>query len=561
MPQPLAALPEVDGEAAPHAGQVSDHRVAEGVTDDVAVLVEQLKAAVDSIPTYIERCAEMIVLTPSVKHADREGECCDFNSWRQRGWCRLEFVSSRLACRGDIPVMVITSREATPSYFNMCDTMKLFAGNGTFTVSDDKYKVKGVLETMLAAKAQAEFDKGNWGLARGHVLMGAAFLAGLPSEAETAAHERRAPRLSELSELAQLKKDFMWRDDATEAAWLKATGTSLLHVAAFSNKVEAVRELLATPEGKALLNMKIGNMMKLDRDAKLYKGQGSAINLKMQAAGLTPLSAAMASQAASPELIELLIDSGADTKGHVAFMMAVMQGSVRSMETYTKKLWGDKPGAPPWVNQSFMFAMGGTPLHASAFMSDSAAQKDKMVWLLDHGAAPSLKKTWMMGGSPLMALAGNPEADPACFDVLVAAGCDPNEVAKPWRLMKLVAGTLHLMKSLRPQKFSAADDFAMMASGGNPIHFASFIGNMTNIKKLAEHGASNDKKNRYGQLPIDTLMKTMPDSHAPELLGSAILPPDAKLRAAGIAIAMAAKLNKSARVMPNQTTTVTAVVP
>jgi len=208
-----------------------------------------------------------------------------------------------------------------------------------------------------------------------------------------------------------------------------------------------------------------------------------------------------------------------------------------------------------------MFAMGGTPLHASAFMSDSAAQKDKMVWLLDHGAAPSLKKTWMMGGSPLMALAGNPEADPACFDVLVAAGCDPNEVAKPWRLMKLVAGTLHLMKSLRPQKFSAADDFAMMASGGNPIHFASFIGNMTNIKKLAEHGASNDKKNRYGQLPIDTLMKTMPDSHAPELLGSAILPPDAKLRAAGIAIAMAAKLNKSARVMPNQTTTVTAVVP
>ena len=43
----------------------------------------QLKAAVDSIPTYIECCAEMVVLTPSVKHADREGDCCDFNSWRR----------------------------------------------------------------------------------------------------------------------------------------------------------------------------------------------------------------------------------------------------------------------------------------------------------------------------------------------------------------------------------------------------------------------------------------------------------------------------------------------
>jgi hypothetical protein len=83
MPQPLAALPAETEEAAPHAGQVSDHRVAEGVTEDVAVLVEQLKAAVDSIPTYIERCAEMVVLTPSVKHADREGDCCDFNSWRR----------------------------------------------------------------------------------------------------------------------------------------------------------------------------------------------------------------------------------------------------------------------------------------------------------------------------------------------------------------------------------------------------------------------------------------------------------------------------------------------
>ena len=79
-----------------------------------------------------------------------------------------------------------------------------------------------------------------------------------------------------------------------------------------------------------------------------------------------------------------------------------------------------------------------------------------------------------------------------------------------------------------------------------------------NIKKLSEHGASNDKKNRFGQLPIAVLEKTMPDSHAPEILGSAILPPEEKLKAAGLAISFAAKLNKGARILPNQQTSTAA---
>ena len=53
-------------------------------------LVEQLKAAVDSIPSYIERSAMMWILVPPCKHQDIEGGICDFNSWRDRGWCRME---------------------------------------------------------------------------------------------------------------------------------------------------------------------------------------------------------------------------------------------------------------------------------------------------------------------------------------------------------------------------------------------------------------------------------------------------------------------------------------
>ena len=62
--------------------------------------------------------------------ADRSGEICDFNTWRQRGWCRMEFVSSRLCCANDIQCLVISSRERTPEYFNLCDTDKLRPGYG-----------------------------------------------------------------------------------------------------------------------------------------------------------------------------------------------------------------------------------------------------------------------------------------------------------------------------------------------------------------------------------------------------------------------------------------------
>ena len=70
-----------------------------------------------------------------------------------------------------------------------------------------------------------------------------------------------------------------------------------------------------------------------------------------------------------------------------------------------------------------------------------------------------------------------------------------------------------------------------------------------NIKKLSELGAVNDMKNRFGQLPIAVLQKHMPDSHAPEILGSAIVPQQEKLKSAGLAVAVSSKLGKGA---PNQ---------
>ena len=54
----------------------------------VSELVDGLRKAVESIPSYIERCTQMWVLVPACEHEDASGTICDFWSWRSRGWCR-----------------------------------------------------------------------------------------------------------------------------------------------------------------------------------------------------------------------------------------------------------------------------------------------------------------------------------------------------------------------------------------------------------------------------------------------------------------------------------------
>ena len=579
MPQPLAALPKNAEGDAPHAGQVSDHRLAtdDAVTADVSLLVEQLKAAVDSIPSYIEKCAEMIVLVPSVKHADRTGEVCDFNTWRQRGWCRMEFVSSRLACGHDIPVMIVNSRETTPSYFNPCDTMKLFAGNGNYTVSDDKYKVRNVLEQMIAAKADTEFAKGNFGLARGHLVIEPVFLSGLPTDEETATAEAvveadeavtaevvvaasRAPT----SELAQLKTALKWRDDATEKEWMKATGLTLLHAAAGLNKLGAARELLSTPDGAAMLNVKVKGVCALDSSEAKGSKAMSATNLKLTLGGASPLATAMMASSTSPEMIQLLINAGAVDKGHLAFLHAGMSGSLQNMRMYDDCMRkGMRKGmrgggtVPAYMNVTHMIAMGGTVLHMVAMQSDGPGQLEKLEWLLANGASPSLLKRNMLGFGVLACLASNQEADPKAFDLLVAHGCDPNEKLKPWKLMDGVRTFLKFQRWRAPRKYSAAGVMIDAASGGAPLHLSAYEGHLQNMSKLAEHGARPDVRNRDGRAPVQMLEKVMPDSHAPALLGEKImLPKDAlkaKLRGAALitgALAVKAKGKAKYQVAP-----------
>ena len=89
---------------------------------------------------------------PACEHADRAGATCDYFSWRKRGWCRMEFGASKLARGDDMPLLVIESA-ATLYYFNPCDTVRLCAARGEFSVAEDVHAVNRIVGRMALAKA------------------------------------------------------------------------------------------------------------------------------------------------------------------------------------------------------------------------------------------------------------------------------------------------------------------------------------------------------------------------------------------------------------------------
>ena len=56
-----------------------------------------MKLAIDSIPAYVARCSHFLAVVPTVRHNDLPGVTCDYGSWLERGWCRIEMWALMLS--------------------------------------------------------------------------------------------------------------------------------------------------------------------------------------------------------------------------------------------------------------------------------------------------------------------------------------------------------------------------------------------------------------------------------------------------------------------------------
>ena len=297
----------------------SDHRLLSAGDQRVVELVEQLKAAVDSIPSYVERSSMMWILVPPCKHQDIEGAVCDFNSWRDRGWCRMEFAAGKLASGDDMPIMVIKSLAEAPEFFNPCDTFKLCAARGNFTVDDDRAAVNRTLAKMLEAKAKFyEEEKEDWTLSRFVRAFSPVFVPRSVAFADDDADDVDAPAGE--TAVGRVKRTMRWRGDEAEAAWFEETGWSMLLLACALDDEAAVDELLALPEpqlrkeldakGKKGLVVSPGTYLKAG--APKHRADPFAQLFCAYAEDMSPLMAAMTF--ARTSIVVKLLDAGADVK-------------------------------------------------------------------------------------------------------------------------------------------------------------------------------------------------------------------------------------------------------
>ena len=131
--------------------------------------------AIASIPAYIERSSHFFAIVPTVRHHDVHGVTCDYGSWLERGWCRLEMWALLLARFSNLPVIVVKGGEATP-FMNACQAaLGRPPGLGRFTCCAQGHRMpdkdgvmqcipcdKDAISTVIWDMLKAKLPKGEF---------------------------------------------------------------------------------------------------------------------------------------------------------------------------------------------------------------------------------------------------------------------------------------------------------------------------------------------------------------------------------------------------------------
>ena len=165
--------------------------------DEEAGRMTELMKAVNSIPAYVERCTHFLAICPTIQHRDLDEVACDFASWLERGWCRVELYSLLLARHNSIPAIVVKGSECAPFMISPSAALPRSPGLGRYTCCDrghvmvdavsgkqrripcDKSKVGAVIWNMLQKKREYHLGYGELLLYRLWTALSSGVMEGL----------------------------------------------------------------------------------------------------------------------------------------------------------------------------------------------------------------------------------------------------------------------------------------------------------------------------------------------------------------------------------------------
>jgi len=128
---------------------VQDHR-GKVAQPEFKPIVDQMTAAVDSLPIYVQHSDHFFVLAPSGAHSDT-GDAVNLESWVKRGWCRLEMCSHFLSLKEKPTCIMVTGSDRVTETFPFAWVHNQPL-QGQFSVESDRDRMADILRHVCGCK-------------------------------------------------------------------------------------------------------------------------------------------------------------------------------------------------------------------------------------------------------------------------------------------------------------------------------------------------------------------------------------------------------------------------
>lgn len=468
------------------------------------------RKAVQSIPAYVEICDFVMILAPCGRHinrTDRNVNTC-YRTWRRRGWCLVELVSSFFCRDAKSPAMVVRSAEGNPYFVSPLNVTLNAIGHADFTCCErnhmmpdkggtmhpiecDKFVVRRIMETMIRKKVSHLYDEvENATMARLFQVFSHWFLRGLPrSDGKVDGIEDDA--VDDNDALKSFMTTLRWTTSTTtDMEWFDVENVSLLFYAAGAKKLRVVRALL---KRLSALENSDERLRILNAGVRKQGYVEFGIPSDLSALGFAVFMS-------SPEIICALLDAGADPHlRYGAFSplhIACVSGVVENINAWFRHL-------PQWDVNERDGKLGGVPVSICAKLGP--LKLPALNALIDAGADDRLLAH--TGGSLLNCACSNEDADPAAVRMLLGRGVDVNfhnfswsHQTTKWRLIYNLASTLTRLRLIRS---GILCDLAF-EKNNTALHLAVQRGDYEIVKILLEEGHADPFiRNSMGQNALD----------------------------------------------------------
>ncbi|CAE8630002.1 unnamed protein product [Polarella glacialis] len=119
--------------------------------------MNDFRAAVRSIPSFVDQCKYFIILAPPILRPDLK-DLLDYSTWCSRGWCRVERLVMHIAFDKTPVILVRASHQVI--LMPGLDYFQNPPGLGSFSMESDKGLVRELLEGAVLRRLEKLLDQG-----------------------------------------------------------------------------------------------------------------------------------------------------------------------------------------------------------------------------------------------------------------------------------------------------------------------------------------------------------------------------------------------------------------